>query len=158
MAVTCNPQFRMDTKLTGGGAGLGLRTLIFDEYDRTTPLYDANSTLPVTKLASDELAITGGTDTIDLTAVENPAEGAIDLTGLKIRVLILGNPGTNAITVDKGASNGYELNGADAIIVPAGGTIAIDFADALADVSGTVKTLDVTGTAADVLNYIFVAG
>jgi len=159
MAVECNPQMILGLQITGGaGAGLGARTLIFDEYDRTGSVYNSSSTYPVTAAASDELAITGGTDTIDLTAVSNPGEGAVDFTGLKIRVLVFQNPGSNVITVSKGATNGYELNGTVAIRVPAGGTIMIDYVDALADVSGTVKTLDVVGTAADVLNYIIAAG
>ena len=158
MSVECNPRMQMGATLSVTIDGVGTQQFVLSEYDRTSPKYSSTTTPPITKIGMDELAMTGSAVTLDLTAVPNQVEGAQTFSGLKIVAALFQNPNAAAITVDIGGSNGYAINGADAIIIPAGGTVMLDFANSLSDVDGTHKTLDITGTNLHVLNYILVAG
>jgi hypothetical protein len=129
----------------------------YNEFNRTGPRYDDNTTPPVTVFGCDALVIAGGAQTIDLTAVPL-RDTTKDFTGKKVVVALFHNPGSNDITIAKGASNGYELQGAHSLILQPGGFVALDFGDGLTDVAAGAKTLDVTGTADDVLDYFLAAG
>lgn len=122
------------------------------------------STTPAaTKYAIFSLAMTAGAATIDLTSLpdRDGNAGAVDLTGLKIQFIKLRNKSTNAnaITVAVGASDGYELGGADwSHTLQPGQSILIDGNDATPDVASGDKELDVSGTGAQVLEVEIVAG
>lgn len=149
---------QMRVVLTAAVEAVGTQEFILSAFDRVSPTYSSASTPPITKVGFDELAMTGSAVTVDLTAIPNQVEGAQDFSGIKVVAAIFKNSNAAAITVDIGGTNGYAINGADAIIIPAGGTVMLDFADALTDVDGTHKTLDITGTNTHVLRYILVAG
>ena len=110
-----------------------------------------------------------GTTTIDFTAAQGVALPAaatrtIDQTGKKLVAFRLSCPTTNAgvVNVAPGASNPYPFLGtANDIDVRPGQTvigIVNGVASGYGAVSGTVKTLDITGTSNDVINCEFYFG
>jgi len=125
---------------------------------------NASSTVPATKYAAGRLTLSSGSGTLDLTALPGrTADEVVDGTGLKLQLLILHAKSDNAnpITATKGASNGYGLNAA-------GGTwtMTLDpdttgvrfLKDAAPDIDSTHKTIDVSGTGSQVLDYEIVMG
>lgn len=160
MSVTANPLMKLQAVLSAAIEGAGTVEINLREFDRGSSPYSSASTPPVSKVGYDKLTLSGGTDTIDLTAVPNQVEGAQDLTGVKIVCGILKAPSTNTgnVTIAKGASNGYELNGTHSIELKPGETLCFDKVDELTDVAAGAKNLDVSGTASDKLHYILVAG
>ena len=120
----------------------------------------ATSTPTGTTLAQGDVDMTAGAATLDLRACEG-TQGAVDLNGLKPRVIIIEAKAGNAnpITIAKGASNGYTGFGAAfSITLQPGQKVMIDDNGAGTAVSGTVKTLDVSGTGTQGLNYMIVGG
>jgi hypothetical protein len=100
---------------------------------------------------------------LDLTAL--PATtGNIDATGLKLQCLILENPaGNSAITLGKGATNGYALFGTTNTVTVAAhasyaGYLALFFPEGLPDVAGGAKTIDITGTGTQSFGLTLVFG
>jgi hypothetical protein len=85
----------------------------------------------------------------------------VDLNGLKPRAVLFENPATNAnpITIAVGASNGYTGFGADySETLQPGQKVLKRLGSAGTAVSGTVKTLDISGTGTQALKYQMVAG
>jgi hypothetical protein len=100
------------------------------------------------------VTLSGGAATIDLTALTGADSATKNFDGKK---------SAGAFTIAKGASNGYTGFGANfSVTLPANasGGAWFMFYDAGGGtaVSGTVKTLDVSGTGAQVLEVIVVAG
>ena len=111
----------------------------------------SSTTVPATKCSFDSVPLVAGAATIDLTALPMTANSAttFDATGLKVQVIRLENPSTNAnnITFAEGASNGYSLWGsAWAITLKPGQAVMYYGADGTPDVAAGDKTIDVTGT------------
>lgn len=105
-------------------------------------------------------AMTAGAATIDLTSVATSRGRTMTYSGLKIRAIRLYNPSTNAsITVAKGASNGYTgFGSAFSIVLRPGYEVTIyDGGNGVA-VSGSVKTLDISGTGSEVLQFAISGG
>jgi len=128
-----------------------------DGFDTTLAL-NASSTPPATVCAYFTKALSSGTATIDLTALTG-TQGTVDGTGLKVQSLIFKNAAANQVTISKGATNGYSIFGASgSVVVPAGSTLAMTFADTLADISSTVKTLDLAGTGSQSFSVGIVMG
>lgn len=106
-------------------------------------------------------ALTAGAASIDLTALTGLNGVAVSLNAKTLRAVLFQNPAANAnaITIAKGAANGYTGFGATySETLQPGQTKLVYLAAAGTAVSGTVKTLDITGTGAQVLNYEIVAG
>lgn len=106
------------------------------------------TTPAVTAAALQTFSFTAGAVTIDLTSLTGMNGAAVSLSALKGRGVVIYNPVGNAsITVAKGASNGYTgLGSAFSIVIPAGGWFVFyDGGNGVA-VSGSDKTLDVTGS------------
>lgn len=119
------------------------------------------STPPATLHGVGQVALSSGIATLDLRALTGVNGVAVDLNGLKPRAILFENPATNAnpITIAKGASNGYTgLGSSFSLTLAPKEKILLYLDDAGTAVSGTVKTLDLTGTGAQVLNYQIVAG
>lgn len=120
---------------------------------------------PATEVWSDNITLSTG-HTIDLRALPDRLgiDGVADdkdFDGLKVQLVKIVAPAGNAadLVFKKGASNGYNLFGGTSwIAVPPGGTFQAYMNDGLADVSATVKTIDVTGTDDDTFTIILVAG
>lgn len=162
MAVTWKPKFssRLSETYTIDGIET-TQTLVFDEFDFSDYLFNASSTVTATKQATYKLSLSGGAATIDLTALTNPLGAAVTFSGLKVIGAVLFAPTTNSgasITVAKGASNGYELNSTHSLIIAKGYPCVFLFGARNTAVSGTVKTLDISGTGTDQLWYSLIAG
>lgn len=134
--------------------------IVHDQFNKTATI-DASSTVPATKTASFQKALSTGAATIDLTALVGSNGAAVDFTGLKVQLAKFRNPSTNAngITVTFGASTPYLLLGAafKFILLP-GQEITIYGNDAAPDVSGSLKMIDLAGTGSQALDVILVAG
>lgn len=158
MSVSANIRLTFGAIETVAVDGAGNLSLAYTAFDRPSTTYNGSSTPAVSKVAVDSLVLSGGTDTINLTAVPGGI-ATQDLTGLKVVTLILYNPNANSIAIAPGASNPYPFWGtANDIVLPAGARMAFDFVGTLPAVSGTVKNIDVVGTAADILSYALTAG
>lgn len=135
-------------------------TLVHNQFNKTATL-NASSTPPATKHAAFEKALVAGAGTIDLTALPGTNNGSVDGTGLKVQVAYIkakaanGNP----ILIEVGASNGYELAGADFSVSLQPGQEFLFFGnDATPDVASGDKILDLTGTGTDGLQVEIVLG
>lgn len=114
-----------------------------------------------TKNASFEVALSGGAATIDLTNITDPVNGVVTGNTLKVQAITVKNKATNgaAITIAKGASNGYTgFGSAFSMSIPVGGTMGFDAVNAGATISSTVKTLDLAGSGTDVLQVQILFG
>lgn len=120
---------------------------------------DAATTPAATKVYVDTVALVAGAKTIDLTSLGSTGGGTFSATGLKVRGIMLHNTSANPLTISPGASNPYPLFGtANAKVVRTGGRFMEYFADGLAAVSGSVKTIDFAGTGTDTFNLILLFG
>lgn len=121
---------------------------------------DANSVAGtnVTAMGGGSVAMVAGVATINLAAVPK-TQGTADLTGLKVRFILIRAKAANAnpITIAKGAANGYTGFGADFSVTLDPGKSVIVEANATAVAAG-VRLLDITGTAAQGLDYMVFAG
>lgn len=119
----------------------------------------SSSTPAVTTHAVGTAALSGGAVTIDLRALTGLNGVAVDLNGLKPRYILLSNTGANAMTVAQGVTNGYTGLGTSAtFVIPAGCRWLMEFGSNGTAVSASVKTLDITGTGSQELDYEIVAG
>ncbi len=148
---------------TFSGADAGNPDASFGGDLAETPTLNATSTPAATKKARFDLTLSSGTGTIDLTALPgNSVDETINGTGLKVQVLKFRNKSTNAnkITVAKGGTNGYQLDGATTWSDPmAPGQSSLRLLNGAADTIGsTKKTIDVTGTGSQVLQVLIVLG
>lgn len=122
----------------------------------------ASTTPPVTKQTSFQQALSSGSATVNLAALPGlTAEETVNLTGLKVQALKLRNLSTNAnsITVAKGASNGHTLLGSSwTVTLQPGQSHLYYFNNAAPTVASGDRTIDLTGTGAQVLEVQLVAG
>lgn len=150
--------------------GLTLEGEFVDPSDDTVTLSGMNTSVTlgagttpaVTKGTAFQQALSGGAATIDLTALPGlTGEETIDGTGLKIQTLKLANPSDNngTITVVQGASNAYQLGGANFTIpIPVGGEVTLYFPEGNPDVASGAKEIDLSGTGTDPLNVSVTLG
>lgn len=116
-----------------------------------------------TKCAIFSKALSGGSATIDMTSLTGTNGATVDFTGLKVCVMKFKNPSSNAnaITVAKGASNGFGLTTSGttfSIPIPPGGEITLESDEGTPDVGSGAKTLDLTGTSSQALQVTLIAG
>lgn len=154
-------QHRVLTTMTGSFINSGDNTVTEDglTLDWTGDSAKTSSTTPpVTKSAMTAKAMSGGAATIDLTAMANDSDsGTVDFTGLKVCCLTLKNPDSNAnkITVGKGASNGFCLDSSEttwSVTLDPGDSVQFMLNESTPDVASGKKTIDIAGTAAQVLH------
>ena len=131
----------------------------------TTATLNASSTPPATKYSAGRLTLSGGAGTIDLTSLpdRNGVAAKVDLTGLKVSAYKLRSLSTNAsnMIVGEGASNGYEVHGNGwTIRLTPGQEVVWKGVGAAGQpaVGSGAKTIDVTGTGSQVLEFEFVGG
>lgn len=121
---------------------------------------DANSAAGtnVTKVVHGTITLTAGAATLNLASVHG-TEGTEDLTGLKIRTVQFMAKAANAnpITIAKGAANGYTgLGAAFSLTLDPAKSVGLE-ANATAVAAG-VRTLDVSGTGTQAVDFIITAG
>jgi len=139
----------------------GARTVTHSGFDTEKKILSGASTPPVSLVACMAKALSGGAATIDLTALTGTNLLSIDGTGLRVQILRLKNPATNAnpITIAKGASAGYDgLGAAFSHTVVPGGEATFLTNDAGSDIGAGNKTLDLAGTGSQVLDVEIVLG
>ncbi|MBY0513089.1 MAG: hypothetical protein K2P78_04160 [Gemmataceae bacterium] len=108
----------------------------------------------VTGAAYARVSLAGGNATINLAALTHNG-AAVDMTGYKVRTLKVKNPGSNPVTVVKGASNGYTgFGSAFSHTIPGGGELLISLGVGGVTVASGNRTLDLSGTGTD---YFYVA-
>lgn len=129
------------------------RTVNHNQFDETiTPS-------PATIFSGNVYALVTGALTLDLRVLHTVAGGTGDGNGLKVQGFFFKNLGANTMTVTTGGTNGYTLLGASGLaVVQPGGSVAAFHNDASADVSGTVKTIDVTGTGTQTFEFAVILG
>jgi len=144
-----------------GAASAAARTLLQSNFDTAQKTLTSATTPPVTCGALFKQALSNGAATIDLTALVGANTKTVDGTGLRVQVLRVRNPATNAnpISIAKGASNGYDGLGANFKLTLQPGAEALVFAnDAGSDIGSTNCTLDLAGTGAQVLEVEIIMG
>jgi len=124
---------------------------------------NASSTVPATMVWSDERTLAGASETLDFTALARSPLANVDATGLKLQLMLLkAAEGNNVagLLFDVGATNGYNLlgNANGQVLLHPGAAILQFEPDKLPDVSGTEKTIDISGTAADEYGILLVFG
>lgn len=137
----------------------GSAAIVHTGIDRTTTL-NASSSPAISKMAAFQKALAAGVGTIDLTSLPHDGQ-TVTLNALKVVAIKIRNPGTNSgiITATKGAANGYTFFGATwTIPVKPGGEAMVYFGTQGDAVSGTVKTIDLTGTGTEALDVEVLAG
>lgn len=111
----------------------------------------------VTTVIHGRLTLSAGALTVDLRSWTDAVLGSMDLNGLKLKLMKLSAPSTNAgaITIKPGASNGYAgWAGSGGLILAAGDHRGPDIFNSMTGVDSTHKTLDLTGTGTDVIDVI----
>ena len=125
----------------------------------------ASTTPAATKNFSDDVALSDGGGTLDLTSLAGPASTTATFSGLKVQLIKLACPIGNSagITVAKGDSNAYNLFGEDnasseTVEVLPGTAHEMFQNDKLEDVDATHKNVKFTGTGTDTIRVQLVAG
>ncbi len=162
LSVTYKSTVTVAETLTGNApfASSSKKVVTHDQFDTSATL-NSGSTPPVTTFAAFQKALSGGSATIDLTSVLGTNGVTVNFTGLKIQLAKFRNPATNAnnITIVAGASNGYDLNGADfSLTIAPGEEWTYKGLDTSPDVGSGAKTLDLSGTLAQALDVYLVGG
>lgn len=164
IAVDFESNLRTVVTLEGDFVSAADATVTINGLDENGTTYTASTSVPVTKVAAYEVAMTAGAVTIDLTALEGlTGEEVVDGTGLKAQFIKFKNKSTNAnpLSITKGASNGYGLVAAGtAFTVPLdpGQSVTFSLDDSAPDIASGARTWDVTGTGSQVLQIHVVMG
>jgi hypothetical protein len=143
------------------GTGVSLVTTPTITHDglSTGGTFNASGTIPCTKVSSGVATLSAGAGTINLAAMPGVNGGTVDFTGLKVQFVKLSNPSANNIVVTPGAANGIDLFGAaSSITIAPGQELLFKFNETGPDVAAADRTLDLAGTLAQTLNFVFVAG
>ena len=129
----------------------------------TSLVLRSTGTPPISKSAALQIALTAGAHTIDLTSMVGTAGAAVDGTGLKVQLFKAQNPiaNTHTLTIQPGASNGYNLMGAASKVILNPGEeftwLGANAAAAVAIASGA-KTIDLAGYGTETHNIMIVMG
>lgn len=135
-------------------------SVTFDGQSEKSAL-TASTTPNVTVHAVGTKTLVAGAVTLDLRTLTGLNGVAVDLNGLKPRMIVFENPSTNAnpVTIVFGSATPYTgLGAAFNLTLPVATKAAFLLGTAGVAVSATVKFLDITGTGSQVLNYEIVAG
>lgn len=164
MSVSTTVQMKLTTVETPASNVPAMNTqssLTHNGFDVSKTL-NATSTPPATQCAYQEKVLTAGAATLDLRTLTGSNSLAVDLNGLKPVAILVKAPATNTnpITLGVGASNGYDgLGSAFEVTLKPGMSVQLDLHNQGTAVSGTNKTLDLTGTGStDKLQFGVVAG
>jgi len=133
----------------------GTNTSTHSSFATTTAALGPLTTPAVTKTASFTVTMSGGAATIDLTSLSG-TQGTVSGSALKVQMMVIQGKSGNgaAVTVAKGASNGYTgFGSAFSVTIPSAGAECVLYGNnAFGSVDSTHKTLDVSGTGTDALN------
>ncbi len=114
---------------------------------------------PATIFSGKVYALVTGALSIDLRALRTVGGGSGDGNGLKVQGFYFKNLGANNMTIVGGASNGYLIFGTSgSVVVVPGGSLCLFTNDGSADVDGTHKTIDVSGTGSQTFQLAVILG
>jgi hypothetical protein len=136
------------------------KTVSFNGLDTVRTLNET-STPPVAKGSYQDIPLVAGAKTLDLAALVGANSAAVNGTGLRVQTIKIRNKATNAnaMTIAKGASNGYDGLGANfSITLVPGAEMLVLLNDGGTDIGATNKTLDVAGTLTQVVEVGIVMG
>ena len=128
----------------------------------THSAFDENKTLasgtgqPVTKIAAFIATLVAGTLTIDLTALVGTNAAIVNGTGLRLQFLRIKNLGANDMTIAQGSTNPVVIGAG--LLIKSGGCLMVDYNEALADISASVKNLLLTGTLVQTAEITIIMG
>jgi len=161
MSTTVNASYRSRLTITENydttSAGAGRNEAPFDDVKSQ----DATSTPAIAGGGFCSVALAAGAATVDLTSLTTVSGRNFSLSGLKVRQMKLTNPSANAnaITIAKGAANGYTgFDAAFKITLQPGQSWLFDDAGNGVLVDATHKTLDLTGTGTQALQIAITGG
>lgn len=157
--ATLIQQLTLHETLSTGVPASPAPTITHSAFNRSLSL-TATTTPAVTKCVALSGNLTAGAATIDLTSMTG-ANGTVTFSGLRVQGLYFENrSSSNAMIIKDGASNGYLVFGDSSgqVTLGPGGSILLYAADYPSDVSGSVKTIDLTGTGTDAYYLEMVAG
>lgn len=163
ISVAFASQVSITETLTGTYVSTSANNFVVNGLNESTT-YTASTSVPVTKCAAFQQALTSGAATIDLTALPGAtADETVVGTGLKLQILKIRNLSTNAnkITVSNGASNPYRLDGATTawtFVLAPGQSYTLFLNESADDVGSSHKTIDLAGTGSQVLEVLAVLG
>lgn len=147
------------------GVNASQRDITHSAFNVSPGTKNATSTPSVSDVSSDTVALVAGAKTIDFTNLPLVGGGTLNAStgSLKPVAVLISNPAANtgAITVAKGATNGYTGFGASFshVIQPGGSVCSYTAKHAnVTAVSGTNKTLDFSGTGTESFNLIIIFG
>lgn len=165
MSVTCSYRINATVveTLSTNVQGSVSPQVTHSKFDRALQLDGdgTGGTAPITQGKGFTFTLSGGALTIDLTSLPATGGGTFSATGLRLIVAHLECPATNAgaINIAPGASNGYYFLGSgNDFTIPIGGLMSVYTNNQGIDIDGTHKTLDLSGTGADILNAILCFG
>lgn len=165
MSVNAQVQLTLTVRETvavdaAGYVSSSLNTVTYNGGNTDVSL--TSSTTPTVNAEGVGIAtLSGGAVTLDLTAATGLNGVAVSFSGKAPRAILFENPAANAnaITIAKGASNGYTGLGASfSLTLQPKQKALVYLENAGTAVSGTVKTFDLTGTGAQFLKYQLIAG
>jgi hypothetical protein len=115
------------------------------------------SGVPMTKMYAQQLALSAGAYTLNLTALTDAAGAAMTFLGLKTQFVYIENapksgaPNTGTLNIKIGASDGYAIFGdaASEVTLAVGGYIAIYNPEGCPDVASDVDQIDISSSDAD---------
>lgn len=121
-----------------------------------------SSSPPVSVVVEGQFAMSGGAGTINMAALTGANGATVDATGLKPRFAVLRNPSTNtgSIVIADGAANGHNFfgDGSGQITLKVGQWAILYFAGNADAVASGDRTIDLTGTGTEALDYFLVFG
>lgn len=127
----------------------------------TTAVLTSGSTPPVTKIWSDEAALTAGAATIDLTALPTPHDDNVTFSTLKVQLVYFKNKSTNTdtLTIVDGATNGYNIFGdaSGQVTLGIGDEILMKCNDTLQDVGASDLAIDLSSSDTDATYQVILA-
>ena len=123
----------------------------------------ATSTVPATKVSAEEIALTAGAYTIDLSALTGTNGATVNGNGLKVQLFKFKNLGTGtaaAMTLTVGAANGYDLKGAAWSETVSAGQETLFYGNEATPtiVTDTDDEIDIAGVGAETFELIIVMG
>lgn len=159
--ITATLTSNLQANETFSGGLPGNNTVPFAPLNESVTL-NATTSPAATKHTPFSQPLTSGSATVDLTNLPGcTADEVVNGTGLKVQLIKLQNPATNAnaITVAQGGSNAYGLLGSTfSITLQPGQSVAINGDGATPTVGSGAKNLALTGTGAQALNIHVVFG
>lgn len=166
-SVSARITMKVITDETITAVGVSNPVLTHNEFKVDGVTLDSSTTPAISRVVSFTLTLSGGTGTIDLTALTGSNGVAVDLTGLKIQGIFIEPASTNAGvgTFVTGSTNGHNLGGSATFEITVGkGATGLSTGYAQTwnedgqDVASADADIDVSGGTTDAFDITIIAG